>query len=146
MCILYLALTICYFPSGINFLRLLYALCLYVCGCVLVVQSCPTLCYQMDSSLSGSSVYGILQERILEWVAMPSYRGSPYPGTEPRSPTLLVRTLPEEPPGKPVAPYSYLMCTCFSYIKMRFYLQFSCLNLTVSERTIPSKQQILSFG
>ena len=38
-------------------------------------QACPTLCDPMDSSLPGSSVHGILQARILEWVAMPSSRG-----------------------------------------------------------------------
>ena len=37
---------------------------------VLVTQSCVTLCYPMDCSLPGSSVHGILQARILEWVAM----------------------------------------------------------------------------
>ena len=36
------------------------------------LQSGPTLCHPMDYSLPGSSVHGILQERILEWVAMPS--------------------------------------------------------------------------
>ena len=41
-----------------------------------VAQSCPTLCDPMDCSLPGSSVHGILQARILEWVAMPSSRGS----------------------------------------------------------------------
>ena len=35
-------------------------------------QSCPTLCYSMDCSLPGSSVHGILQARMLEWVTMPS--------------------------------------------------------------------------
>ena len=35
----------------------------------------PTLCDPMDCSLPGSSVYAILQARILEWVAMPSFRG-----------------------------------------------------------------------
>ena len=39
-------------------------------------QPCLTLCYSMDHSLPGSSVYGILQARILEWVAMSSYKGS----------------------------------------------------------------------
>ena len=34
----------------------------------LVVQSCPTLCDPMDCSQPGSSVHGILQARILEWV------------------------------------------------------------------------------
>ena len=41
-----------------------------------VAQSCPTLCDPMDCSPPGSSVHGILQARILEWVAMPSSRGS----------------------------------------------------------------------
>ena len=41
-----------------------------VCVCVLVAQSCPTLCDPMDCSLPGSFVHGILQARILEWVAI----------------------------------------------------------------------------
>ena len=40
------------------------------------LQSCPTLCDPMDCSPPGSSVQGILQARILEWVAMPCSRGS----------------------------------------------------------------------
>ena len=43
---------------------------------VLVTQSCPTLCNAMDCSPPGSSVLGILQARILEWVAISSSRGS----------------------------------------------------------------------
>ena len=42
----------------------------------LVVWSCPTLCDLMDTSPPGSFVHGILQTRILEWVAMPFYKGS----------------------------------------------------------------------
>ena len=45
----------------------------------LVVQSCPTLCDPMDCSLSGSSLHGILQARILEWVAIHFSRGSSQP-------------------------------------------------------------------
>ena len=45
------------------------------CGCS-VSQSCPALCDPMDCNLSGSSAPGILQARMLEWVAMPSSRGS----------------------------------------------------------------------
>ena len=41
---------------------------------VLVAQSCLTLCDPMDCSLLGSSVHGILQARMLEWVAMPFSR------------------------------------------------------------------------
>ena len=46
---------------------------------VLVTQSCPTLCYPMDCNLPGSLVHGISQARILEWVAVPSSRGSSPP-------------------------------------------------------------------
>ena len=40
-----------------------------------LLQSCPTLCSPVDCSLPNSSVHGILQARIQEWVAMPSSRG-----------------------------------------------------------------------
>ena len=43
---------------------------------VLVTQLYPTLCDPMDCSLSGFSVHGILQARILEWVAIPFPRES----------------------------------------------------------------------
>ena len=46
---------------------------------VLVAESCPTLCNPMDYSPPGSSVHGILQTRILEWVAISSSRGSSQP-------------------------------------------------------------------
>ena len=52
---------------------------------VLVSQSCLTLCNPMDCSLPGSSVHGILQARILEWIAIPFYRGCSQPRIEPRS-------------------------------------------------------------
>ena len=50
-------------------------------GCVhaKLLQLCLSLCNAMDHSLPGSSVHGILQARILEWVAMPSSRGSSWP-------------------------------------------------------------------
>ena len=43
---------------------------------VKLLQSCPTLCDHMHHSLPGSSAHGIVQARILEWVAVPSSRGS----------------------------------------------------------------------
>ena len=55
-------------------------------------QSCRTLCDPVDYG-----VHGILQARILEWVAFPFSRGS----SNPRSPTLRVDSLPTEPQGKP---------------------------------------------
>ena len=65
------------------------------------LQSCPTLCNPMDSSPPCSSVHGILQARILEWVSMPSSRDLPNPGIEPGSPALQPESLLSEPPGKP---------------------------------------------
>ena len=47
-----------------------------ICVMCLVDQSCLTLCNPMDCSPPGSSVHGILQARILEWVAIPFSRGS----------------------------------------------------------------------
>ena len=44
-----------------------------------VSQACPTLCDSMGCSLPGSSVHGILQERILKWIAIPFSRGSSQP-------------------------------------------------------------------
>ena len=44
-----------------------------------VIQLHPTLCDPMDCSLPGSSVHGIFQARILEWVAIPFSRGSSQP-------------------------------------------------------------------
>ena len=49
------------------------------CLHVQLLQSCLTVCDPMDCSPRGSSVHGILQARILEWVAMPSSRGSSQP-------------------------------------------------------------------
>ena len=49
------------------------------CCCVKLLQSCLTLWDLMDCSTRGFSVHGILQARILEWVAMPSSRGSSWP-------------------------------------------------------------------
>ena len=50
-----------------------------VCMHAKSLQSCLTLCYTMDHSWPGSSVRGILQARILEWVALSFYRGSSWP-------------------------------------------------------------------
>ena len=44
--------------------------------CAKSLQSCSTLCNPMDGVSPDSSVHGILQARILEWVAVPSSRGS----------------------------------------------------------------------
>ena len=83
-----------------------------------VAQSCLTLSDAMDCSLPGSSLYGILQARVLEWVAyqappsmgfsrqeywsglpFPSPGDLPDPGIEPGSPTFQENALTSEPPG-----------------------------------------------
>ena len=50
-----------------------------VCVCILVAHLCPSLWDPMDCSPPGSSVHGIFQVRILEWVAIPFCRGSSQP-------------------------------------------------------------------
>ena len=65
-----------------------------------VALSCLTLCDPMDCSLPGSSVHGIFQARILEWVAISFSRGSSQPRIETGSPTLQAMLLPSELPGK----------------------------------------------
>ena len=70
---------------------------------VLLAQLCPTLCDPVDYSPPGSSVHGILQPRILEWVAMPSPGDLPdseMEPTSPVSPALAGRFFTTEPPGK----------------------------------------------
>ena len=55
----------------------------------------------MDCSPPGPSLHGILQARILEWVATSFSKGPSELGTEPRSPALQAESLPSEPPRKP---------------------------------------------
>ena len=61
------------------------------------VKSCPTLCDPIDCSLPGSSLHGILQARVLEWVAISFSRDLPNPGIEPGSPAFQAETLTSEP-------------------------------------------------
>ena len=68
---------------------------------VLAAQSCLTLCNPVDCSPPGLSAHGILQARILEWVAISFSRDLLNPGIEPGSPELQADSLPSEPQGKP---------------------------------------------
>ena len=56
----------------------------------------------MNCSPPASSVHGILQARILEWVAIPFSWDLPNPWIEPESPALQADSLRSEPPGKPI--------------------------------------------
>ena len=69
-----------------------------------ITQSCLTFCHPRDCNPLDSSDHGILQARILEWVANSFSRGSsqPNPAIEPISPAFQVDSLSSEPPGNPL--------------------------------------------
>ena len=69
--------------------------------CCSVTKSCPTLYDPMDCSPPGSSVHGISQARILEWVDLSLSRDLPDPGIAPRSPALQAGSLPLSHQGSP---------------------------------------------
>ena len=72
----------------------------HVCVCK-VTQLCLTLCDPMDYSPPGSSVHGILQARILEWVSISFSRGSSLSRDRTQVFCIQSDTLPSESPGKP---------------------------------------------
>ena len=87
-----------------------------------LLLSCPTLCDPMDHSPPDSYVHGILQVRILEWVAMPSSRESSQPKDQTRVSNLLqwrVGSSPLAPPGKTHLPYR---------VSVVYTCQFQCPN------------------
>ena len=69
----------------------------------LVIQSCPILCDPVDCSPPNSSVHGILQARLLEWVAMPVSRES----SQPRDRTQ-VSALQVDHQGSPVMHHMHI--------------------------------------
>ena len=88
------------------------------------LQSYPTLCDPMDCSPPGASLHGVLQARMLEWVAMPSSRGSSPPRDRTHiacAPCIAGGFFMPEPPGKcnwclrPPSEYLYFyVWICFS--------------------------------
>ena len=69
-----------------------------------VAQLCLTLSDPMDCSLPGSSIHGIFQARILEWVAIPFFKESSQPRDQTQVSCIAGRlqvTLTSEPLGKP---------------------------------------------
>ena len=67
---------------------------------VKVTQLCVTVCDPMDCSPPGSSVHGILQARILEWVAIAFSKGSSQLRAQTGAPALWADSLLSEPLGK----------------------------------------------
>ena len=91
----------------------------------------------MDCSLPGSSVCGILQAQIPEWVAMLSFRRATWrlpgnllnPGIEPRSPALKVDSLLSESPKKAVITWRVLENTVSGFHVQKFWFNFLGFNL-----------------
>ena len=100
-----------------------------------VAQSCPTLCDPMDCSLPVSSIHGIFQARILEWVAFPSPGDLPNPGIVLGSPALQADALPSEPPGTK----SFSLISQNQLISWRFYTADSMLSCVVEPHYLPYK-------
>ena len=76
-CVTIVSVNATYTSPGVKFyIRMCVCVCVCVCS---FTQSCLTLCDPMGYSPPGSSVHGILQARVLEWVAMLSSRGSSWP-------------------------------------------------------------------
>ena len=69
--------------------------------CAQLLQSCSTLCDPMDCSLPGSFVHGIFLARIMEWIAMPSSRGSSQPRDQIHISYIVGRFSISVPPRKP---------------------------------------------
>ena len=97
-------------------------------------QSCPTLCNCIDWNPPGSSVPGIFQARILEWVAMPSSRGP----SQPRDRThvscvfcIAGRFFTTEPPGKPLTDLSPVL-------KKVLHIQEMLSQCLLSQQDLPS--------
>ena len=67
----------------------------------LYAQLCPTLCDPMNYNPPDSSVHGVFQARILEWVATSSSRGSSRPRDQTHVSCIAGRFFTTEPPGKP---------------------------------------------
>ena len=94
--------------------------------CAKSPQSCPTLCGPMDCSPPGSSVHGILQGRLLEWVAMPSARGSSWPRDRTHISLYLKTCIGrrvlyhwEVPPGKPLFLITCLLISQMAYVNLK---------------------------
>ena len=99
---------------------------------VKVSPSCPTLCDPMDCSQPGSSVQGILQARILEWVAIPFSRGSSQPRDGTQVSNTAADSLPYELPGKPNVLWYWLSQTMVQFRQSKTVCMiFSSLNSTV---------------
>ena len=89
------------------------------------IQPCPTLCDPVNCSPPGSSVQGISQARILEWVAIYFSRGSPQLRDQTQVSCIAGRFFTTEPPGKP---------KCMVVLSLLFYPVFPGQTQTDSQQ------------
>ena len=123
----------------------LAAAAIIICVCVCVAQSCSTLCDPMDCSPPGSSVHGIPQARILEWVAILFSRGSSQCRGQTQVSHMGADALPSEPLGIPITMhgisiyplpnsfvlFSIISCSCFiDCINISSFTSFNISNIT----------------
>ena len=81
---------------------------LHVCACS-IIQSCPTVCDPMNSNPPSSSVHGIFEAKLLEWITISTLRYPSDPGTQPASlvcPALAGGFFTTLPPENPTAAFS----------------------------------------
>ena len=87
-----------------------------LCVYMLITQLCPTLCSPMNCSPPDSSVHGIFQARILEWVAIPFSQGSSQPRDQTQVSHIVGRFFTNEPPGKSWTKFSSVQS--FSHVRL----------------------------
>ena len=102
-------------------------------------------CNPMDCSPPGSSVHGISQARILQWVAFPSPGDLPNPGIKPTSAALQADSLPAEQGGSLILPYSRyssrnVLWKAFEPVKLLSCVQLFAIPWTIAYQTPPSME------
>ena len=100
----------------------------------LVTQSCPTLCDPIDCSLPGSSVHGLLQATVQEWVVISFSRGSSQPRDQTQVSCIAGGLFTTEPPGKPI------LCVP-DLLPIPWFLLLSSIRSSDSEPRDPSNLQ-----
>ena len=81
---------------------MLHNVVLVICVCVLVAQSCPTLCDLWTAAHQAPLSIGFSRQTYWSGLLFTSPLDPPYPGIKPRSPTLQAVSLLSEPPEKPI--------------------------------------------
>ena len=114
-----------------------------VCVCE-VPQSRPTLCNPMDYWLPGSSVHGILQAKIQEWVAISFSRGSSGPRDQTRVFCIASCSFTSEPPGKFETISGFRNDYGMHSINNCIYLFLNCIYLFLAVLDLRCDQGLLS--